>query len=867
MIRYALTIFLGAFLLFQVQPMIGKFILPWFGGGAGVWTACLLFFQVALLVGYAYAHGLGLLLRGRGQIVVHLMLVAVSLLWLPMGVSRGWIERAQTQDPTLGVMLILAASIGLPYIVLSATSPLMQRWFAADNPGKSPYRLYALSNLGSVLALVSYPFVLEPSFPVGTQSLFWSVLYAVCALGFVWCGLGVWRHADALSTIVIETSDTPGKTDSTEPKPTLATTLYWLVLAATGSLMLMSATNFLTQDIAPLPLLWVLPLALYLISFIVCFEYEKLYNRWVFVPLLVAAVFLNNYMFHAEVRLSLLTSAAICLLALFAICMVCHGELARAKPAPRRLTFYYLMIALGGALGGLTVALIAPLIFQDFWEYHAGLLLAWLLVLIALVRTKPREGSMIGRGGVAFLGALPLAALAASFVIAVWADRTSAILIERNFYGSFRIEEVSVAGAGIRRMRHGTTLHGSQFMLREQQWRPAGYYGQFSGMGVAIRHHPIRKTDEQMRLGVVGLGAGTTATYVRKGDYLRFYEINPAIVDLAQDYFTYLEDARARGTVDIALGDARIVLERELVRDGSHHFDVLAIDAFSSDAIPVHLLTREASDAYWGHLKPDGILAIHISNRHLDLLPVVFALAEHAGKKVIVIGDPGREVIHATNRTSWVLLTNNEAFLNTPEVRYAVSQVSEDTGPPLLWTDDYASIWSVLGQYRVADVWTQAPMSGYFVLDQAPVLTPEIDMELGDRTRTTYRRTGGGAMVVVVLIESLESAMINAPPGMTLPDVAAALRTAMLKDSVPTGGYMLLMERTRKRILIQPMSQSRYLPRLSEDGLIAAAQPILDRANAQANANVPLPTIIRDATLALCDAVEELAVQAAAPPE
>lgn len=865
MIRYAWTIFLGAFLLFQVQPMIGKSILPWFGGGAGVWTACLLFFQVALLAGYAYAHGLASLWNGRRQIVVHLLLAAGSLLWLPMGVSRAWLERAQSQDPTLGVMLILGASIGLPYFVLSATSPLMQRWFAAAHPGASPYRLYALSNLGSVLALVSYPFVLEPGFPLGVQARFWSVVYGGFVLGLAWCGLGLWRGAGALSTAAAS-GEKPGEVDPAEFRPTPMTTLYWLALAATGALMLMSATNFLTQDIAPLPLLWVLPLALYLISFIICFEYERLYNRWVFIPLLAAAVFLNNYMFHAEERLPLWASASICLLALFSICMVCHGELARAKPAPRRLTFFYLMVALGGALGGLTVALLAPLIFQDFWEYHAGLLLAWLLALIALMRTRPHAGAMIGRRGVAILLVLPLAALAASFVIAVWADRASAILIRRNFYGSFRVEEISVGGTGIRRLRHGTTLHGSQFMLRAQQWRPAGYYGQFSGMGVAIRHHPLRTSGQPMKLGVVGLGAGTTATYVRAGDHLRFYEINPTIVDLAQDYFTYLEDARARGTVDIALGDARIVLERELAQQGAQGFDVLAIDAFSSDAIPVHLLTREASDAYWGHLKADGILAIHISNRHLDLLPVVFALAEHAGKKAIVVGDPGREVIHATNRTNWALLTGNEAFLNAPEVRDAMSYVAEETGPPRLWTDDYASIWSVLGKHRVADVWTAAPMSGYFVLDQAPILTPQIDMELGDRTRTTYRRTDGGAMVMVVLIESVESAMINAPPGMTLVDLAATLHSAMLQDAAPTGGYMLLVERSRRRLLIQPLTESRRLPGLSEEGLRAAAQPILDRANAQAEANVPMATIIRDTTLALCAAAEQVAAQAATPP-
>ena len=855
LIQYALTIFLGAFLLFQVQPMVGKLLLPWFGGGAGVWTVCLLFFQVALLLGYAYADLLQRVTRGRAQVLVHAAVLLVSLLWLPLQASRDWLETAQAQGPTVGIMFILAVTIGLPYIVLSSTSPLMQKWFSLSHPGRSPYRLYALSNLGSVLALVTFPFVFEPRFAIGSQTLTWTVLYLGFAACIGWCGVSLYRRGRA----VWEPAEPIGPTDAGEAAPArlpAGLVIFWLALAAVGALMLISATNFLTQDIAPLPLLWIVPLVIYLVSFIICFEYEWLYQRWVFIPLLIVAVFFNNLMFHATGATSLTTSTATCLVALFAVCMVCHGELARSKPPTRHLTFYYLMIAAGGAIGGTVVALVAPLIFQDYWEYHAGLLAAWLLGLIALIRAWPadRDGRLFNRWGIILLGGVPLLALTVSFGVAVWSNRASAIVIERNFYGSFRVSDADLLGVPIRQIRHGSTSHGNQFLAEADQWKPTGYYSPFSGLGLAIRHFPgpdtpapppptdtgplpvLDRDPPPLSLGVVGLGTGTTAAYVRPGDTLRYYEINPEIVDLARRYFTFLEDAESRGQVDIALGDARVVLERELEEGNPQNFDVLAIDAFTSDAIPVHLLTAEASDIYWKHLQPDGILAIHISNRHLDLLPVVQALAERAGKWALVVTDIQQPMVYGSLTSIWVLLTDNQRFIDNPVVQ-AASEEPPEQDEPILWTDEYASLWSVLKKMSLSGPFLGAPLNGYFVVDQANLMDPWATMRVVDKARLAYVRSGGEAAVMLFTIPSIAAAAENAPPNITVAEFADVLLDTLFRDKRKAAGYFVLYDQSRNTLVGRTLMNEATAPLLSRGELQDAAEPITRRINERLQAN------------------------------
>ncbi len=870
---FALTIFVAAFLLFQIQPMVGKILLPWFGGGAGVWTVCLLFFQVALLLGYAYADLLQRLTRGRTQIITHLVILVLSALWMPIGASRARLEDAQAYDPTWGVLLVLLLTIGLPYAVLASTSPLMQKWFALAQPGRSPYRLYALSNLGSVLALVTFPFLFEPRFATQTQTLAWSGLYLLFLASVIGCGVTLWKRGphvwpDKLTTTTHDPADA---------RPSLRLILFWLALAAVGSLTLMSATNFLTLDIAPLPLLWVLPLALYLVSFIIAFEYERLYQRWVFIPLLVLAVFLNNLLFHQASQPRLIISAGICLLALFAICMVCHGELARSKPAPRHLTFFYLVIAAGGALGGITVAFLAPVIFQDYWEYHAGLLAAWLLALIAVARIKParpREDRHIGTRGVVILGSLPLLALALSFGVAVWADRVGAIVIARNFYGSFRVEAFNPGGSQAKRIRHGTTDHGFQFMDEQERRRPAGYYGPLSGLGLALRHfpqpgdnhpkpgdsHPPALTSRGLHLGVVGLGTGTTAAYLDEGDTLRFYEINPKILELAEDHFTYLADASARGAhLHVVLGDARIELEREFRDGGPQNFDILAVDAFSSDAIPMHLLTAEAGDTYWRHLQPHGVLAIHISNRHLDLLPVVRALADRAGKTARLVSDPGYPLIHGTYRTNWVLITDNQPLLEKLDAIAGPSTGQHPGQHPVAWTDDFASIWSVLGFNRMASAWDTAPLKGYYALDQARLFTPRQNHALGDQTRALHIRSRGQAIVIVLTIDSIQAAAVNAADDLTLQDFGNAYLSVNLRDTRPVAGYLLLHDRSTNHFTVHTFDRLKSNPALTGEALSTAAQPVIIRTRDGLDAGRPPRDVIWQAAQDLIRITEQRA--------
>ena len=886
LIQFALTIFLGAFLLFQVQPMIGKLLLPWFGGGAGVWTVCLLFFQVALLLGYAYADLLQRVTRGRAQILVHGAVLVFSLLWLPLQAGRDWLEAAQAQGPTLGIMFILAVTIGLPYVVLASTSPLMQKWFSLSHPGRSPYRLYALSNLGSVLALVTFPFIVEPRLAIGSQTLTWTVLYLAFAACILWCGTSLYRRGR--DVWVPPAPD--GESDVNEAAATrlpAGLIVFWLALAAVGALMLISATNFLTQDIAPLPLLWIVPLVIYLFSFIICFEYEWLYQRWVFIPLLIVSVFFNNLMFHAVGTPSLEVSTATCLVALFAICMVCHGELARSKPPTRHLTFYYLMIAAGGAIGGTVVALVAPLIFQDYWEYHAGLLAAWLLGLIALVRAWPadRDGRLFNRWGIVLLGGVPLLALTVSFGVAVWNNRAAALVIERNFYGSFRVADADLLGVPIRQIRHGSTSHGNQFLAEADHWKPTGYYGPFSGLGLAIRHFPgpdtptpdqgdpgtlppLNHDAPPLRLGVVGLGTGTTAAYVRPGDNLRYYEINPEIVHLAQDYFTFLEDARGRGTVDITLGDARVVLERELEAGDPQQFDILAIDAFTSDAIPVHLLTAEASDIYWQHLQPDGILAVHISNRHLDLLPVVEALAARAGKQVLLITDIQQPMVYGSLTSIWVLVTDNQRFIQNPVVQ-ASSYLPTERGEPILWTDEYASLWSVLGHLSPSGPYIGSPLSGYFVVDQANVMEPRGMMRLVDKSRLAYLRSGREAAVMIFTIPSIAAAAKNAPPNLSVAEFADVLLDTLFRDQRKIAGYFMLYDESRNTLVGRTLMNEAMMSVLSRGELQDAAEAITTRVNEQLQADPQQAgTLLLELGNALCDElVQALQTPATQPAE
>lgn len=675
MLLYALTIFLSAFLLFQVEPIIAKIILPWFGGSAAVWATCLLFFQLALLLGYLYAFVLVRWLRRRIQSRLHVALLALSLLALPILPRASW-KPTGSEDPSLRILLLLAASVGLPFVLLSSASPLLQAWYAEERRSALPYRLFALSNAGSMLALVSYPVLVEPVFSTRHQAIGWSIGYgALAAL----CAVIALRHrGETVAPRRAERSPSPGWTLQ----------VLWVALAACASSLLLAITNHLSRNLAAIPFLWILPLSLYLLSFILCFEGHGWYHRGIFLRLWAVGLASMVYALspdYANAGLSLLIplySAG-----LFLCCMVCHGELARLKPHPDHLTRFYLMISLGGALGGVFVGLVAPHVFRGYFELPVALGACAVLVLIVLYRDATGV-FRAARWKPAWLMALTLVlSLLAALVYATEESVGNARLLVRNFYGGLKIVDQSRPDVehAIRKLLNGTIEHGMQFQQAARRRLPTSYYGPDSGVGLAIREAEPRGP---VRLGVIGLGAGTLAAYGRAGDHDTFYEINPLVVWLAHTQFTFLQDSAAQ--IDIVLGDARLSLERQPPQG----FDVLAVDAFTSDSIPVHLLTREAFELYFRHLKPGGVLAVHVSNKYLDLEPVVARAAESLGKRAQRVDDLG-DKDRGTYHSRWVLVSDRPDFFSNPLIRESTESIK--VRPSVrLWTDDYSNLFRVL---------------------------------------------------------------------------------------------------------------------------------------------------------------------------
>ena len=698
MLMYGATMFLSAFLLFVVQPLIGKYVLPWFGGTPAVWTTCMLFFQALLLAGYAYAH---LLAGGRSmrrQALLHLSLAAVTLLSLPIIPSQAW-KPADGVAPSPHILGMLLASIGAPYFLLSSTAPLLQSWFSRTRSGVSPYRLYSLSNLGSLLALLSYPFLIEPALSLSRQAVIWSWAYAAFVLLCTLLALRVLlRHSP-------ETPPAPATeatTEPPEPGPGTGRRLLWLSLTTCTSVMLLATTNQMCQDVAVIPLLWILPLSLYLLSFILCFHHEKLYWRPLFMTVLAGSVIWTCVVLFGGVFVGLRSQILCYSLTLFASCMICHGELVRLKPGPRHLTSFYLMVACGGALGGILVSLVAPRLLKDYWEYHLGLLFTVLLTLIVLFRD--RKGSLYRGRPFAVWSVLYLSFAVLAIVLAVHIRNSMQNTLEttRNFFGILRVLDLDKEDPGKHRLTlmHGRIEHGFQFVDEQKRHWPTSYFGADSGIGMALSFHPRRMAADYrqrtLRIGVVGLGTGTLASYGTEGDYIRFYEINPEVIRLSDRYFTFRKDNPAR--IEVVLGDARISLERERQHHEPQEFDVLAIDAFSSDAIPVHLLTRECLQTYLYHLKADGILAIHISNRYFDLSPVVRNMAQlepELGLQAVLVAAQGDDK-RGTDSTDWVLVTANREFLAAPEIQECITPWEAPLPPPLVWTDDYSNLFGLL---------------------------------------------------------------------------------------------------------------------------------------------------------------------------
>ena len=662
---YAATIFLSSFLLFLVQPLIARLILPWFGGSAAVWTTCMLFFQVLLLAGYAYAHGVA---RRRYEPLIHTLLLAAALATLPIMPAESW-KPGGADEPITRILLLLGATVGLPYFLLASTSPLVQAWFARSRPQANPYRLFALSNFASLLALLGYPLLVEPYLTGHQQVSAWSWLFASFAL---LCAALAWR--------------TPRAAPSSEPAQAAplarGDVAAWLALSATGSMMLLAVTNHLTQNVASVPLLWLVPLTLYLGTFILAFEGGGWYQpRFLWPLLLVALIAMAWLLVDTQYHYNLALQLGVFLPGMFIGCLFCHGELYRSRPQPRYLTAFYLTVSAGGALGGLFVAVVAPLIFTGYFELGVGL---GALALLAVLR-------FVSVGRIAYaLSLLVLLGVGACATYDGFRQQRDVLVAKRSFYGVLRVKEYGAPGddSHLRRLVHGTIMHGEQYLSDRMRHTPTSYYTESSGIAAAI----YSKQEHPVRVGVIGLGTGTIAAYGRPGDVYRFYDIDANVVQIARTDFTFLSDSPAR--VEIALGDARLTLEREPPQG----FDVLAVDAFSSDAIPVHLITREALQTYLRHLKPDGIVAFHVSNRFLDLIPVVARLASELEVHAALISDdPADDEDNVLkSRSDWVLVSRDAGALKARPIVEAGAEPAEDRQGWRTWTDDYSNLVQIL---------------------------------------------------------------------------------------------------------------------------------------------------------------------------
>jgi len=687
---FAATIALSALLLFLVQPIIAKQILPWFGGTAGVWSVCMVFFQSVLLAGYAYAHLLVRWLRPLQQFRLHVALLLSSVVLLPI-IPNATLKPLGGQDAAVAILLVLATTIGLPYFLLSSTGPLLQAWIAHRFAARSVYRMFALSNLGSLLGLVAFPFVVEPMLGSRAQALGWSVAYVLFVAS---CVSAAWQCRHGARTKDVGSSPVaPAPVPGGEEAFLAGSASIWLGLSALGVILLLSTTNQLLQNVASVPFLWVLPLALYLFSFVVVFEGRGgrgWYNpRWGVPAALIAALFMAAGLSASNGVLDVSLAVPLYCVGLFITCIFCHGELAARKPVSGELTRFYLMISIGGALGGIFVGLVAPHIFPSLYELPLGLIFVAVAGFLAVLgrRGLSRRWSL----------ALALSACAAAAAIA-WADwhyidflDHDLIVMQRNFYGTLRVREVEDNGVRIRRLLHGVILHGEQATSGPDRDKPGSYYTPTSGIGLAVTR--VQQSKRKARFGVIGLGVGTLAAYGRATDSVRFYELDRDVVDLANSRFSYLQTTPAR--VEVVLGDARLSLERELAMGQPQQFDVLAVDAFSSDSIPVHLLTREAMEVYGRHLAKGGVIAVHISNRFLDLQPVLANIVAIDGLSACLIDDEVADSNSSASSSEWVLIAPDPHALEGGPIgeRGEVLREQADVG---IWTDGYNNLLRVM---------------------------------------------------------------------------------------------------------------------------------------------------------------------------
>lgn len=712
---FGTTIFAGAFLIFLVQPMVAKRIVPWFGGTPGVWSLCLAFYQSALFLGYGYAHLLFARVPASRQLAVHAVLLASALALLPVLPDGTW-KPVDAHDPSARILAMLAANVALPFVALASTGPLLQAWFSRAYPGRAPYPLYALSNLGSVLALLVYPFLIEPNVSLSTTSHGWSWGFILCSAGVLSCAWLAAQRTTQASHPADSTDDSKSARAQTFSGDPLRT-LLWVALPACAVVIFMAISNEMCLDVASAPFLWVVPLCVYLSTFILCFASERLYPRGFVIALaLILAGTLTVLGDQSPLSAPGTVSTApvyaqiggYCLV-LFVCCMLLHGELYRLRPAPQQLTAYYLCISGGGAAGGLFVGLLAPQIFSSYDELPLGLAAGWILVLIAWWR-DPSGVLRSGRWRLAWAAAACVSLTAVLVGVGLRAGiGPNVVLQERNFYGVLRVFNTMGWQPARRQvvLRNGTTRHGFQLVDDGMRRVPTDYYGSMSGVGIALSN---RNPGRPLKVGVIGLGIGTLAAYGEPGDLFKFYEINPDVVRIARDagYFSFLSDSKAR--IEVIVGDGRLSLESELRADGGEQYDLLVLDAFNSDSIPIHLLTLEAFELYVRHLRPGGLLAVHVSTVHLKLAPLVHRLGLRTGLYGIFVVNL-RNNQYFSRGSKWVLLSREESTLRElmafgvahkkrlgladKDLRF-YSPTEDDLADAPMWTDDYSDLFSVI---------------------------------------------------------------------------------------------------------------------------------------------------------------------------
>lgn len=663
---FVISIFISATLVFLIQPIVSKSILPHFGGGVSVWIACMLYFQFNLFVGYLYAHLLTHFLPKNLQIIIHVLLIIASFFMLKMSFNEFTIAG---DNQTLNIFAILFKSIFLPCMLVSASSPLLQYWYHLSKHSDYPYWFYSVSNIGSMLGLLGYPFLIELVLPMSTQKSLWVGAYFMYVMMCFTC---LW--------ILFKSKQDHIQDEHLASKINYLNFIKWVGYSFLGCVILLAVTLIITNEVFNLPLIWLLPLALYLTTFIWVFSSSKRFDPFLWKGLFVFFCMAFVY-FQVVTKSTGFLSVINLLLLMFSACMICHGQLKNLRPNNQQAPIFYLAMSAGGLLGGIMVNLAAPIVFNALWEFYLAIVF---LLLYLLFCNKTRSNFYLR----AFDAVLITCTIMFGYYIYHSEWGTSYDYKHRNFYGIVKIyNQVTPDDKKYKIFKHGLTIHGVQVISPQVKNVPNTYFHRDSGLGLMMQY--MRKREPAMRVGVAGLGVGTIAAWGRKSDQFTFYEIDQDIVTMANDYFSYLSDSL--GEMVIKHGDARLLLQQELNEKREPAYDVLILDAFSGDAPPFHLLTKEALELYLARLQPNGAIAYHISSRYFNFSPIIHAIAKAKGLNVMVLHVPG-ESKHSNSTSQWAIITRDQDCLDWMMANKAEKATVLTRTTSMLWTDEYNTL-------------------------------------------------------------------------------------------------------------------------------------------------------------------------------